>query len=107
MLEQGAAMIGMGTASGEDRAVNACSWAARTPLLMETELQAARGLLINITASSDMTMDEFDAITKYFHDRVSADANIIIGMVIDEAMVGQIKVTIIATGLTGRRDPMR
>lgn len=102
MLERGSTMIGMGTAVGEKRAIEVCTRAVKTPLLMETDLQGARGLLINITASSDMTMDEFDVITKFFHEKVDPDANIIIGMVIDEEMTGQIKVTVIATGLSGR-----
>lgn len=102
MLERGATMIGMGTARGENRAVEASTKAVKTPLMMETDLQGARGLIINITASEDMTLEEFDTVTKFFHDRVAAEANIIIGLVIDEEMKGQIKVTVIATGLSGR-----
>ncbi len=99
MKERGTTMIGIGTAFGENRAVEACTKAVGTPLLMETDLKGVRGLLVNITASSEMTMDEFDAITEYFHEKVTDDTNIIIGLVIDEQMKGEVKVTVIATGL--------
>lgn len=99
MQERGATMIGTGRARGEDRAVEACNKAVMTPLVMETDLKGVRGLLVNITASSEMTIEEFDAITKFFHDKVAEDANIIIGLVIDEEMGSEVKVTVIATGL--------
>ncbi len=103
MMERGATMIGIGVADGEKRATEACTRAVNSPLLPETNLHGARGLLINITAGPDMTMDEFDVVTAFFHEKVSADANIIIGLVVDEALVGQIKVTVIATGLPGNQ----
>ena len=103
MKERGTTMIGIGVAEGEQRASEACTRAVNSPLLPETNLHGARGLLVNITAGPDMTMDEFNIVTAFFHEKVSADANIIIGLVVDEALVGQIKVTVIATGLPGNR----
>ena len=102
MSKQGGAKIGMGIANGEQRALNACTIAIMTPLLLKTDLQGARGLIINISASSDMTMEELDAITSFFHDIVDPQINIIIGLVFDEELQGQIKVIVIATGLTRR-----
>ena len=102
MSERGYAMIGIGSASGANRATEACSRAVKTPLMMNTDLQGARGLLVNIAAGSDMVMDEFDAVSRYFHDQVDPDANIIIGLVIDDSMRGTVEVTVVATGLLNR-----
>jgi len=102
MSERGPAVIGMGVASGPNRAVEAVTQAITSPLLEDSVIEGAKGLLLNITGSSSMTMDEFDAITKIIHEKCHEDANLIIGMVIDEAMEEQIRVTVIATGLAGK-----
>ncbi|MDD2320415.1 MAG: cell division protein FtsZ [Geobacteraceae bacterium] len=102
MSERGPAMIGMGVAAGPNRAVEAVTQAITSSLLEDSAIEGARGLLLNITGSSSMTMDEFDAITKIIHTKCHENANLIIGMVVDEAMEEQIKVTIIATGLAGQ-----
>lgn len=101
MSERGPAMIGMGVASGDNRAVQAVINAITSPLLEDIEIQGAKGILFNITGSSGMTMDEFDTITEIIHEKCHENANIIIGMVIDEEMGEQIRVTVIATGLAG------
>jgi len=101
MSERGPAMIGIGVASGNNRAVEAVTKAISSPLLEDSAIEGAKGLLLNITGSSSMTMDEFDAITRSIHEKCHENANFIIGMVIDEAMEDQIRVTVIATGLVG------
>ena len=112
MSERGPAVIGTGVASGPNRAVEAVIIAITSPLLEDSAIEGAKGLLLNITGSSSMTMDEFDAITKIIHERCHENANLIIGMVIDEAMEEQIRVTVIATGLAvkthqgGSRTPL-
>jgi cell division protein FtsZ len=102
MTERGLAMIGMGGARGENRATEAVTMAINSPLLEDGDIRGAKGILLNITGSSAMTMDEFDVITRIIHEKGDEDANIIIGMVIDEEMKDELKVTVIATGL---RDP--
>jgi cell division protein FtsZ len=101
MSERGPAMIGMGVALGGNRAVQAVINAITSPLLEDIEIQGAKGILLNITGSSGMTMEEFEVIMKTIHEKCHENANIIIGMVIDEEMGERIRVTVIATGLVG------
>jgi cell division protein FtsZ len=98
MSERGMAMMGIGIADGENRAVEAAIKAISSPLLEDIDVSGAKGVLVNITGSSSMTMDDFDAVNKTVHEKVHEDANIIIGVVIDEAMADTIKVTAIVTG---------
>jgi cell division protein FtsZ len=98
MSERGMAMMGIGIADGDNRAVEAAIKAISSPLLEDIDVSGAKGVLVNITGSSSMTMDDFDAVNKTVHEKVHEDANIIIGVVIDEAMEGTIKVTAIVTG---------
>ncbi len=98
MKERGMAMMGIGIASGENRAVEAATNAVSSSLPEESHITNAKGILINITGSSAMTMEEFDAISRVIHDQVHPDANIIIGVVMDEELGEAIKVTAIATG---------
>jgi len=104
MSERGMAMMGIGIASGENRAVEAAKCAISSPLLEDIDVSGAKGVLVNITGSSSMTMDDFDAVNKTVHEKVHEDANIIIGVVIDENMVEEIKVTAIVTGFGDRFD---
>jgi cell division protein FtsZ len=104
MSERGMAMMGIGVASGENRAVEAAKNAISSPLLEDIDVSGARGVLVNITGSSSMTMDDFDAVNKTVHEKVHEDANIIVGVVIDESMGEDIKVTAIVTGFGDRFD---
>ena len=98
MSERGMAMMGIGIADGDNRAVEAAIKAISSPLLEDIDVSGAKGVLVNITGSSSMTMDDFDAVNKTVHEKVHEDANIIIGVVIDETMGDTIKVTAIVTG---------
>jgi cell division protein FtsZ len=104
MSERGMAMMGIGLATGENRAVEAATKAISSPLLEDIDISGAKGVLVNITGSSSMTMDEFDAASKVIHEKVHEDANIIVGLVIDESLGDQVKITAIATGFGDRFD---
>jgi len=98
MNERGMAMMGIGIASGENRAVEAATKAISSPLLEEIDISGAKGVLVNISGSSNMTMDEFDDASRIIHEKVHEDANIIVGLVIDEDLGDFVKITAIATG---------
>ncbi len=102
MSERGMAMMGIGMASGENRAVEAATRAISSPLLEDIDVSGAKGVLVNISGSANMTMDEFDAASRIIHEKVHEDANIIIGLVIDEDLGENIKITAIATGFGDR-----
>ncbi|HEX9024153.1 MAG TPA: cell division protein FtsZ [Geobacteraceae bacterium] len=104
MSERGMAMMGIGIAGGDNRAVEAASRAISSPLLEDIDVSGAKGVLVNISGSSSMTMDEFDAASRIIHEKVHEDANIIIGLVIDEKLGEHIKITAIATGFGDRFD---
>ena len=97
MKDAGYAHMGMGSASGKDKATVAADKAISSPLL-ETSIDGAKGLIINITASSDVSLDDIDAASTMIKDKVSEDANIIWGAVIDDKMDDTMNVTVIATG---------
>jgi cell division protein FtsZ len=98
MSERGMAMMGIGIASGENRAVEAATNDISSPLLEDIDISGAKGVLVNISGSANMTMDEFDAASRIIHEKVHEDANIIVGLVVDEDMGEFIKITAIATG---------
>jgi len=98
MSERGMAMMGIGIAEGEKRAAEAAQKAISSPLLEEIDISGARGVLVNISGSSNMTMEEFDEASRIIHEKVHEDANIIIGLVINEELGDTIKITAIATG---------
>jgi cell division protein FtsZ len=104
MGERGMAMMGIGLATGENRAVEAATRAISSPLLEDIDISGAKGVLVNISGSSAMTMDEFDAASRIIHEKVHEDANIIVGLVIDEELGETIKITAIATGFGDRFD---
>lgn len=104
MSERGMAMMGIGLSSGENRAVEAATKAISSPLLEDIDISGAKGVLVNITGSSSMTMDEFDAASRVIHEKVHEDANIIVGLVIDESLGDFVKITAIATGFGDRFD---
>jgi cell division protein FtsZ len=98
MSDRGMAMMGIGMAEGEKRATEAAMQAISSPLLEEIDISGAKGVLVNICGSSSMTMDDFDEVSRIIHEKVHEDANIIVGLVINEEMGQKIKVTAIATG---------
>jgi cell division protein FtsZ len=98
MSERGMAMMGIGIAEGDRRAVEAAQRAISSPLLEDIDISGAKGVLVNISGSSNMTMEEFDEASRVIHEKVHEDANIIIGLVINEDLGDRIKITAIATG---------
>ncbi|WP_298438674.1 cell division protein FtsZ [Geobacter sp.] len=104
MSERGMAMMGIGIASGENRAADAANRAISSPLLEDIDVSGAKGVLVNITGSSSMTMDEFQTVSRAIHEKVHEDAIIIVGMAIDETLGEQIKVTAVVTGFGDRFD---
>ncbi|MEL7152572.1 MAG: cell division protein FtsZ, partial [Pseudomonadota bacterium] len=99
MDEMGKAMMGTGEADGEDRAIQAAEAAIANPLLDEISLRGARGVLINITGSHDLTLFELDEAANRIREEVDPDANIIVGSTLDTAMEGTMRVSVVATGI--------
>jgi cell division protein FtsZ len=98
MNEMGMALMGTGTSSGENRAIDAATRAIASPLLEDTSIKGATGILINITGGSDMTLHEISESSKIIQEEAHEDANILFGAVIDESMTNEVRVTVIATG---------
>ncbi len=98
MSEMGMAMMGTGEASGDNRAVEAAEKAISSPLLEDISIHGARGVLINVTASPDVTLQEVNEAAELIHSEAHEDANIIWGMVIDPNTADKVRVTVIATG---------
>jgi cell division protein FtsZ len=99
MSEMGTAMMGTGTASGDNRAAEAAQAAISSPLLEDVDLRGARGILINITANESIALDEFSEVGDIVSELAGDDANVIIGTAIDPDMGDSISVTVVATGL--------
>ncbi|MCI5074239.1 cell division protein FtsZ [Oricola sp.] len=99
MREMGKAMMGTGEASGEGRAMTAAEAAIANPLLDETSMKGAQGLLISITGGRDMTLFEVDEAATRIREEVDQDANIILGATFDETLEGIIRVSVVATGI--------
>ena len=97
MLNQGMAHMGIGSASGENRAEDAAKQAIQSPLL-ETSIEGARGIIINITGGSDMGLHEANTAAELIQRSADPEANIIFGTVIDDSMGDEIQITVIATG---------
>jgi len=98
MSSMGMALMGTGTASGENRAVEAAQKAISSPLLEDNTIQGARGILLNITGGSDLSLYEVNEASSLIQAEAHEDANIIFGTVIDETMGDEIRITVIATG---------
>jgi cell division protein FtsZ len=98
MSEMGMAFMGIGSASGENRAIEAAQKAISSPLLEDISIDGAKGLLINITAGSDLTLHEVHEASSMIQEDAHDDANIIFGAVIDESTGEDVRVTVIATG---------
>jgi len=99
MGEMGKAMMGSATASGVDRARLAAESAVASPLLEGIELSGAKGVLVNITASSTLGLKEYKDVMATIHNYTAADATVICGAVFDDTMEDQLRVTVVATGL--------
>ncbi|MCL2669159.1 MAG: cell division protein FtsZ [Syntrophaceae bacterium] len=98
MSGMGVALMGTGSDSGENRAVEAARRAISSPLLEDNTMQGARGVLLNITGGPDMTLGEIDEAASVIQAEAHPDANIIFGTVVDDTMGDEIRVTVIATG---------
>ncbi|GAB4289656.1 MAG: hypothetical protein Kow0096_02770 [Thiohalomonadaceae bacterium] len=99
MSEMGMAMMGSGVASGEDRARVAAQAAIASPLLEDINLSGARGILVNVTAGLDMSIGEFEEVGNTIKEFASENATVVVGTVIDPNMSGELRVTVVATGL--------
>ncbi len=104
MSVRGMAMMGIGIGNGENRAAEAVNNAISSPLLEDNDISGAKGVLVNITGSASMTMDDYNTVNRIVHEKVHEDANIKIGVVRDDEMGDTIKVTVIATGFGDRFD---
>ncbi len=101
----GMAMMGSGVASGENRACEAAERAISSPLLEDVDIHGARGILVNVTGNEDMTLAEYDEAVSIIHNMADEDANIICGMVYDQNADDEMRVTVVATGLTSEVSP--
>lgn len=101
MSEMGMAMMGTGSARGENRAREAAEAAIRSPLLDDINLQGARGILVNITAGLDLSLGEFSEVGDTVEEFASDNATVVVGTVIDPEMSDELRVTVVATGLGG------
>ncbi|KTC72494.1 cell division protein FtsZ [Legionella birminghamensis] len=99
MSEMGMAMMGTGSASGEQRARQAAEAAIASPLLEDVNFSGARGILVNITAGLDMSIGEFEEVGDVVKEFISDDATVVVGTVIDPEMTDEMRVTVIVTGL--------
>jgi len=98
MQGMGLALMGTGTARGENRSAEAARKAISSPLLEEASIQGARGVLINITGSENLLLHEVSEAASIIHEAADENANIIFGAVLDDAMEDEVKITVIATG---------
>ncbi|MDP3982555.1 MAG: cell division protein FtsZ [bacterium] len=105
MTDAGSSLMGIGTASGENRAVTAAKMAISSPLL-ELSIDGAKGVLFNIIGGRDLTMNEVDQAAKIIANAVDADADIIFGARIDDDIIDEIKITVIATGFDEARQKL-
>lgn len=102
MSEMGMAMMGTGSATGDQRARKAAESAIASPLLEDVNFSGARGILVNITAGLDMSIGEFEEVGDVVKEFISDDATVVVGTVIDPDMVDELRVTVIVTGLGER-----
>ena len=106
MLNQGMAHMGVGRASGENRAEDAAKEAIQSPLL-ETSIEGAKGVIINITGGDNLGLHEVNTAAELVQRSVDPEANIIFGTVTDESMGDEIQITVIATGFEDKDSPMQ
>ena len=106
MLDRGMAHMGIGRASGENRAEDAAKQAIQSPLL-ETSIEGARGVIINITGGSDVGLHEANTAAELVQRSADPEANIIFGSVIDDSMGDDIQITVIATGFENEEEKVK
>ncbi len=106
MSEMGLAMMGSGSATGENRAREAADAAISSPLLDDVNLSGAKGVLVNVRAGSNLTISEFEEVGDAIKSFTSDNATVIVGTVIDQSMTDELRVTLVATGL-GQEDNVR
>jgi len=99
MSEMGLAMMGSGVGHGDERATEAAEMAISSPLLEDIDLAGARGILVNITAGLDMAIGEFEEVGNVVRSFAADDATVVVGTAIDESLDGELRVTVVATGL--------
>jgi len=99
MAEMGTAMMGTGVARGDERADEAAELAISSPLLEDIDLAGARGILVNITAGMDISIDEFETVGNAVKGFASENATVVVGAVIDPDMTDELRVTVVATGI--------
>ena len=107
MNNMGRAMMGTGEASGDNRAIECAHNAVTNPLLDDYSLDGAKGLLINITGGTDLTLHEVDKITNEIREQVHPDADVIVGSIFDENLEGKARVSVVATGLEPHDKPSK
>jgi cell division protein FtsZ len=105
MSAMGTAMMGTASATGPDRAQEAAEAAISSPLLEDVDLTGAKGILVNITAGMDITIEEFEIVGNHVKALASENATVVVGAVIDPEMREELRVTVVATGLGGERRP--
>ncbi|CAM3792572.1 cell division protein FtsZ [Rheinheimera salexigens] len=105
MAEMGTAMMGSGRASGPDRAEEAAEQAISSPLLEDIDLSGAKGILVNITAGLDISIEEFEIVGNAVKAFASENATVVVGAVIDIEMQDELRVTVVATGIGAERRP--
>ncbi len=99
MSEMGMAMMGSGAGTGEHRAKQAAEAAVASPLLEDVSLAGAKGILVNVTAGQDLSIGEFEQVGSTVKEFASDDATVVVGTVIDAELQGELRVTVVATGL--------
>lgn len=99
MGQMGMAMMGSGKAQGEDRGQMAADAAISSPLLEDIELKNAKGILVNVTGGKDLTMKDYNRVGNAIKEIAAENAEVIVGMLIDPNLSGEVRVTVVATGL--------
>ncbi len=107
MSEMGMAVMGSATSMGDNRAEEAAQNAVSSPLLEDMDLSGARGVLVNVTAGTDMAISEFESVGHVMREFSAEDANVVMGTVLDPDLSNELRVTVVATGLGMARYPNR
>jgi cell division protein FtsZ len=106
MSGMGMAMMGTGVGRGEDRALDAAHKAVASPLLDDTSIEGARGILINFTGGPDLSIHEVEEAARIVQEAAHEEANIIFGAVLDPTLKDEVRMTVIATGFTEKKEPV-
>ncbi len=107
MSEMGMAMMGTGSATGDDRATDAAERAISSPLLEDVDLAGAKGILVNVTAGMDMSIGEFEDVGNSIKSFAADNATVVVGTVIDPEMSGEMRVTVVATGIGATKSELK